>query len=598
MTSVIQEDGFYGSHFYGNSGQFSNSECIYEKVDNSYSAGASLVLFGYYEKYIFIIDDGTMTDDDYKAYCQLYRSSKVKNKRNNGRYQIGCHGLGGREADSKLCKNNKTYVFSKIGRKTNHLLFDYKQMKEDYENDEKYPITPNIKTLRQQRIKLCRLLLKEYNIKTGTIFLYEYENEINCKNNYEKIFEETKNDIGLIYNDYLKDEEEPFEIKFMKPDKQFEPIIRYDPFFLDILKEKIPTLMYEDVNLYQEYFYSIYYNKNRELNQTLLEIKFPNEVSYYSIKNNNVNPIKNFKKSEFDIIIDNKKVDMIYGVPLQENIRNKIKNKEKTSFNDTFGGILIKRDSRVITANTYFPKGKRKNENTFCRGVLNLENDDYDKVLPPSFNKSKLLISKVIDKLLYYIFGHFRSQFEIKINTFSMKNFLINNNENSTTSDSNDEYMPNYITMSENDDEIMDDTDDLSEMTDLTDITSITNIIYDTSEDNRQIKKRKGFKKSIEKDAYLKQSKRCNLFKITIDPTNYDVDHKDDDNTNNNPENCQLLSIYAHALKTRQRLTYNHVITDDKFRKQIIIQEINRWCNVDIIPIKIQNKIRELLRKI
>ncbi|SVD80265.1 uncharacterized protein METZ01_LOCUS433119, partial [marine metagenome] len=56
----IQEWGFVFSHFLNDSGQFTIQDSMTEKIDNSYSAGATKFLIKQVGRYILIMDNAGM----------------------------------------------------------------------------------------------------------------------------------------------------------------------------------------------------------------------------------------------------------------------------------------------------------------------------------------------------------------------------------------------------------------------------------------------------------------------------------------------------------------------------------------------------------
>lgn len=97
IKTQVQENGLFKSHFINNSNNFSLCDCLCEKIDNSYSAGANKFYIDKRGNEIFLIDDCGMTEQQLKYYANLYRSP---NKKYEGpKIDIGVHGTGGKNAD-------------------------------------------------------------------------------------------------------------------------------------------------------------------------------------------------------------------------------------------------------------------------------------------------------------------------------------------------------------------------------------------------------------------------------------------------------------------------------------------------------------------
>ena len=129
--SVIQEHGFFSSQFRNNGLQFTNLDCLCEKIDNSIDAGKRSdadfkvdvvfsMISGTKDGYYY--DNVGMSETEMVNYRNLHRAS---NHREMG---IGKHGLGGKQADYQLSSKGETHIISRKDGVYHYMKFGWNQM--------------------------------------------------------------------------------------------------------------------------------------------------------------------------------------------------------------------------------------------------------------------------------------------------------------------------------------------------------------------------------------------------------------------------------------------------------------------------------------
>jgi hypothetical protein len=399
--SRIKEWGFVYSHFIKDSGQFSILDSMTEKIDNSYSAGATKFIIKNIGKYILLIDNVGMEKDELEKYFNLYRDSK-KNHYSN-RKDNGVHGLGAKEADIILCNKFKTIVITKKNNDIIGKQINFKKMINDCNNNEKMPYTNNILDITDNHKNIFKTHMASENFKNGTIFIYEF-NGSDFFNKARKRFNEIQyhfDDFGLIYHDYLIKED--IDIIFKK-NNNTSYVKPFDFMYRDLLLNKYPELIDEDNNMlnHSEDF-TIYKN----IENDVYYLKLFNKI--YILKSK-LKEYKNFNENSRNIekIIESS-IELTYIVKLKNNIISNEENKY-----GYMGGCIIKRNGRAMTTRPIFPSRIRKNENLYLRAELNLLDTEYDSVLPTSINKSKFLLKPIIDHVLRITMHTFRKNFPTK----------------------------------------------------------------------------------------------------------------------------------------------------------------------------------------
>ena len=95
----------------------------------------------------------------------------------------------------------------------------------------------------------------------------------------------------------------------------------------------------------------------------------------------------------------------------------------------------------------------------------------------------------------------------------------------------------------------------------------------------RKQPKRKGFSVTTKKTVLQKNDNRCSLFKVRLGfefGENYD--HLDGDHSNNSENNCNLLCVNAHDIKTRHPKKYDELVRSPRARIE--------WMNTMIRHLK------------
>ena len=80
----------------------------------------------------------------------------------------------------------------------------------------------------------------------------------------------------------------------------------------------------------------------------------------------------------------------------------------------------------------------------------------------------------------------------------------------------------------------------------------------------------------------------------------FDYDHKDNNRSNNSPENCNPISLYAHRIKTKNPKYYNDLIKNKhdslkKFRLKMVIDLINGIKKYNMLDSESKNKLSEII---
>jgi hypothetical protein len=557
MTRILNEWGFFNSHFRINAGDFTLLQSITEKIDNSYSANATEIIIGQKYKYIYIIDNSGMNKDNIKSYREFYRSNDINTEVRN---DIGIHGLGGRLADYKLCNGIKTHVYTQRGRYKNGITFNYENMELEYNLRNKNPIEKNIYKIKDDIRERAKSYLDCHDIKNGTIFLYEYHDANDSIITIYNEITEQLNMLGVIYYKYLLNKD--INIKYQDNFKgKIKEINYYDLLLTHKINELYPQL--RDNNnkpIIKNYGYQIKYSKDK--NDYVLIINLDTENVYYITEGGRCKLKNDMRYHQYKNVTKGV-LQLHYFGSIKDKELKKITEYENEIFNTNLDGIMITRNDRMIGKTPYIPDKMTKKETKYYRGLINLETKEYDLIFNTSFNKSKLNMPRVIDRLLYFCLKDF---IELREKKYIVNE--INNSDNESDTDS-----------------VMDDTIDET-------------FEYNTPISTpplKKVSKRKNFTSDTINTVLRNQCSRCNILKIEFDANLYEKDHIDDDSSNNDDNNCQLIHPYIHAIKGRNRKYYDSIIDNPK---SFLINEIKKLMDSELIKDEIPKSVIKHMKKL
>ena len=542
-----------------------------EKIDNSLDAKAKNIIITIDHIKIEydlngdkkeIDGDVLIISDDGKGMCQkdgsigsLISLFKINdNEQGNGIYGIGsiasdlAIGYQDNNFDDKL-----TLYFTKSEKSPTQDYeviiewFDILKDKKDKHVWSNKVSSSNIGTINQELFNKFRL-----NNKSGTTIL-NFFNDTSISNFNIK---EISYFVKKTYYSYLKTGVNiVIKNNISKETEKCDQTNLIDVLSLDLLKKDISKGCYIESKIiayYQpkldKYGFKIDIN-NYSLGKTKLNFKTKtlksiakdqNPTSLSS--NDNFDDFQNL--GEYNLIISLVKSEII------DNDRLTMRNHVDKSDASEYTGLFVKRNNRILASPTRLEYNRTTQDGTHWRCCLSWNNNKkLDSLIKPQLNKSQLNFDD-FNRTLYRTISLFLKDFykpfykdiiesKIKIENWNLNKIEnIKQVKNSSTNNEIKEGTKERLIPKSNNKQVK--------------LAISTKSEVKSKENNTNLKVRKGFNQTQEKNTLLKQRSKCKLLDVELDSIfmPFDKDHIDNDSSNNSDENLQLLSLIAHRLKT------------------------------------------------
>jgi hypothetical protein len=406
------------------------------------------------------------------------------------------------------------------------------------------------------------------------------------------------------------------EIKIIFNDKE---VKMFDFMYMKELKKQYPRFMdKEKRKLYRLVNFEIY----RKEDTYYLITEYDKKKEYFKYKRKFIRVDRPFQFGRSYEHLITSKIELVYLAELSNH--NNILHTEQTLFKRSLGGCIIKRNGRMMTDGPIFPRnGMRKNENTWLRVIIDIDLESYDKILPTSINKSKFLNKGIMNHLMKTVMQDFRYTFILSKNQPNNKKpddfvvFFKPDDDILPTPEPVKEPTPEPEPVKEPTPEpepvkeptpepvkeptpepVKEPTPEPEPVKEPTPEPVMTeDETEDESNDELQKRKRKNFSNKTIFNI-IAQNPNCNISGVKINNRDVcDADHIDGDRSNNNPENCQLLWIDIHRLKTINKKKFEEIKNSENEMKIYLLQKIKdilespKLCNIDGI-----NNIREIIK--
>jgi hypothetical protein len=316
----------------------------------------------------------------------------------------------------------------------------------------------------------------------------------------------------------------------------------------------------------KKYNKKIILNSNDDTPQDnlLLELKPININNSYSgfkiVNKNDISNLDNIMKNKIllkiiitDPLQEDEKVQL-YNNPNDNNSIFKIQTTE-------YVGLYVKRNKRILSRPCKLENIRQNNEGTRLRCVIEYSNNEHDILFPLQANKSQF-DSKNIAQGLYKLI----SQLAVAI---YKSNYL----------GKNDSFNTNFYKSKDNSITISDFKCKSRKQK------SPTSSPNPSPNPNPTTLERKHFtQKTKEYVLTTVQNHRCPIFKTVLNSRHnpYEYDHINGKD-NNDPSNCQALSISAHKLKSHDIDVYNQLKSDPSLARSYLLKTINTLLGSELL---------------
>ena len=556
MTSKTNEKGL--SNIFSGLG-INNEASILELIDNSIDAKAKNVNIKISNKSIqipirgkkitiqspllIVEDDGIgMGLDDQNSRFEKLMNIMTKNTKDNVN---GLFGLGAISSNHQICKKRndpKTIIISKTKENDIALetIIDWKVFNEK-------GWTNNF-----QVISSSSNLFTKNN---GTIIINTIDKD------YNQLVENLKYKLMFHYYYYLKDD---------KITINYEDEVKKCTWTLN-KNSKIYNFDGSQNNINKKFKFKVYYNEN--------SIYFkPYKYNNLSIKDGflNLSPINkdknmyptflthtsgmekklNYEKMKLTIVVINPK-------DFESNELKLLRQEIKFSYNTTdYTGFYIKRNDKILAKPFSSEYVRNSQTGNYFRYILEYENNN--SAIDVRINKSEInetSINKLLFRGVSIIVKKFYNTF-IQKSKFCKENFS-NKNIQIDLLKKNSKSKPKP--------KVISDTDS------------------DTSSDSDTPKKpgRRSFSTETKRIINQKSKFKCAITDVKLENgiIDFDYDHIDNDSSNNNISNCQILSLQAHRNKTYGRFENN---SDEDITK-FLLKQLNCILESKFIKNKLES---------
>ena len=490
---------------------------------------------------LIVKDDGIgMGLDDNNSRFEKLMNIMTKNTSANVN---GLFGLGAISSNHQICKKRtdpKTIIISKT--KENDLpletIIDWNifNKKGWSGNFQVFPSTSN--------------LLDKSN---GTIIINTIDND------YNQLVEILKYKILFHYYYYLSNSN--ISISYHDQIKNIQWHLNKDANIcnFDGSKNKLNKIFTFDIHFNENVIYFEPLDcKNLSIKKGLLKL---------SPLNNNSYPRDFFDKIESkilekDLIFEKMKLTIVIVNPQEIKDIDNYYNELGLSHNTTdYTGLYIKRNNKILSKP--FPSEYVRNSQTGNNFRYILEYTNNTKAIDVRINKSEMnessinkLLFRGISILVKKFYNAYIKDSKFCIENFNNKNLIIEikNKKNSSKKKSKKKCKKK------------------KKQTILSDSDSDSSISSDSDKKKKE-KKRRGFSEDTKNIVKQKSNYRCAItdVKLKTGIIDFDLDHIDNDSSNNELENCQILSLQAHRNKTNKRM----IDFSDKNITENLLKQLN-----------------------